>query len=250
MKIETIEQEKREGGFTLVELAIVMIIIGLLIGGILKGQELIANSQVTATIAQVKGIDAAVSTFRDKYSALPGDMVSTNRLANCTAAPCSKTAAADGRITGASVTAAGGAPAANRESVIAFAHLAASDLLSGIDAIGGTVTFGSNLPEAKVGGGFTGIEYSTGNLTQTANGAVPGHYLVLNGQSLAVGTTSGDLATARAAQMDRKLDDGSPSSGSVRATTSSNCTTGSGATITYDEDNSVGRCAVYFRVQG
>jgi prepilin-type N-terminal cleavage/methylation domain-containing protein len=53
-----------QAGFTLVELAIVMIIIGLLIAGVLKGQALIANAQVTATVAQVKAIEAATSTFK------------------------------------------------------------------------------------------------------------------------------------------------------------------------------------------
>ena len=55
---------RSSAGFTLVELAIVMIIIGLLIAGVLKGQALIANAQVTATVAQVKAIEAATSTFK------------------------------------------------------------------------------------------------------------------------------------------------------------------------------------------
>ncbi|MCD8566562.1 MAG: prepilin-type N-terminal cleavage/methylation domain-containing protein [Alphaproteobacteria bacterium] len=59
-------------GFTLVELAIVMIIIGLLIGGILKGQELIANAQITNAVTQIKGMDGAVATFRETYNAFPG----------------------------------------------------------------------------------------------------------------------------------------------------------------------------------
>ena len=89
-----------QSGFTLVELAIVMIIIGLLIGGILKGQELIANAQTTATVAQLKGIDGALSTFRDKYSTLPGDMLSPNtRLRDCNAAPCNNPGNGDGRVT-------------------------------------------------------------------------------------------------------------------------------------------------------
>ena len=67
-------KQTSQAGFTLVELAIVMIIIGLLIAGVLKGQELIGNARVTSTVAQIKAIDAATSTFKDTYAALPGDM--------------------------------------------------------------------------------------------------------------------------------------------------------------------------------
>src|SRR5476651_1147781 len=71
-------------GFTLVELAIVMTIIGLLIGGILKGQELMMNARVTAEVVQVKGITAAMTTFKDLYHAVPGDMANAGtRLVGC-----------------------------------------------------------------------------------------------------------------------------------------------------------------------
>jgi prepilin-type N-terminal cleavage/methylation domain-containing protein len=71
-------------GFTLVELAIVMTIIGLLIGGILKGQELMTNARVTAEVAQVKGISAAMTTFKDMFNATPGDMTGAGtRLVGC-----------------------------------------------------------------------------------------------------------------------------------------------------------------------
>src|SRR5882757_8429247 len=85
----TLTVRRSEQGFTLVELAIVMIIIGLLIGGVLKGQELIANARVASTVSQIKGIDAATSTFQDKYNGMPGDLANANnRLQNCLAAPC------------------------------------------------------------------------------------------------------------------------------------------------------------------
>src|ERR1700740_2066087 len=89
-----------QAGFTLVELAIVMIIIGLLIGGVLKGQQLITNAQITSTVAQIKAIDAATTSFRDQYAAVPGDMTNpTARVPNCVAGTnCGIAGNGDGRI--------------------------------------------------------------------------------------------------------------------------------------------------------
>ncbi len=77
--MKRLQQQK---GFTLVELAIVLTIIGLLIGGILKGQQLITNARVTAQMAQVQGVEAATTTFNDTYQGLPGDLTTaTTRVA-------------------------------------------------------------------------------------------------------------------------------------------------------------------------
>ena len=61
-------------GFTLVEISIVMIIIGLLIGGILKGQELVKSAEVSRAVTELKSMQAAIETFRSEYRAFPGDM--------------------------------------------------------------------------------------------------------------------------------------------------------------------------------
>ncbi|HCR85768.1 MAG TPA: prepilin-type cleavage/methylation domain-containing protein, partial [Alphaproteobacteria bacterium] len=50
------------------------VIIGLLVGGVLQGQELIKQAQIRSFISQLSGYDAAVNTFRAKYRELPGDM--------------------------------------------------------------------------------------------------------------------------------------------------------------------------------
>src|ERR1035438_8206439 len=60
--------------FTLIEMSIVLVIIGLVVGGILVGQNLIAAAGVRATISQIEKYNTAVNTFRTKYDALPGDM--------------------------------------------------------------------------------------------------------------------------------------------------------------------------------
>ncbi len=60
-------------GFTLVEIAIVMIIIGLLIGGIIKGKAMIENAKVKRLVSDFDGMRAAVLTYQDKFGMLPGD---------------------------------------------------------------------------------------------------------------------------------------------------------------------------------
>ncbi len=65
---------KKQSGFTLVEIAIVLVIIGLLLGGILKGQELITSARVRNLADQNSGIQAAYYGFIDRYRFIPGDM--------------------------------------------------------------------------------------------------------------------------------------------------------------------------------
>src|SRR5258706_14626672 len=62
-----------ESGFTLVEIAIVLVIIGLLLGGILKGQEMITQAKIKNVINDFNGVTAAVNSYQDRYRALPGD---------------------------------------------------------------------------------------------------------------------------------------------------------------------------------
>jgi prepilin-type N-terminal cleavage/methylation domain-containing protein len=64
---------RKQGGFTLVEIAIVLVIIGLLLGGILKGQEMITQAKIKNVIADMSGVSAAMYGYQDRYRALPGD---------------------------------------------------------------------------------------------------------------------------------------------------------------------------------
>src|ERR1700690_34231 len=63
-----------KSGFTLVELSIVLVIIGLIIGGVLVGRDLISAAEIRAQISQIEKYQTAVNTFRVKYGYLPGDI--------------------------------------------------------------------------------------------------------------------------------------------------------------------------------
>ena len=69
---EVIDENKQQG-FTLVEIAIVLVIIGLLLGGILKGQEMITQAKIKNVIADFSGVSAAYHGYQDRYRAIPGD---------------------------------------------------------------------------------------------------------------------------------------------------------------------------------
>lgn len=210
---------RSQSGFTLVELAVVMIIIGLLIGGVLKGQELINNAQIAATVAQVKSIDAATTTFRDMYAAYPGDIRTPgSRLPNCTAAPCNTVHATAGDN---ALNRLPNAYGAADEAASFFSHLNAADLLTGINPADGAV-WGGLYPAAKIAGGFHPSS-ATGLVGEFANAALAvtpfgGFYLTITANPAAAPSdATGVISPNQAARIDARIDDGLPGAGSVRA---------------------------------
>jgi prepilin-type N-terminal cleavage/methylation domain-containing protein len=124
---------KKQSGFTLVEIAIVLVVIGLLLGGILKGQQLINSARVRNLADQNSGVQAAYYGFVDRFRSLPGDMLPRAACDNVGAAvdPLCATLPviggnADGRIL--NVT----------EAAAVWAHLSAAGFLNGTYA--GTTT--------------------------------------------------------------------------------------------------------------
>lgn len=65
-------------GFTIIELAIVLVIIGLILGAVMKGQSVLENAKIKRVMGDIEGIAAAVNTYYDRYSAFPGDDVNAN----------------------------------------------------------------------------------------------------------------------------------------------------------------------------
>lgn len=214
-------------GFTLVELAIVLTIIGLLIGGILKGQQLIANTRMTTTIAQVQAYRAANTTFRDMYQTLPGDLpTATTRITGCTAATNCYNGDGNGFLgvvsTNYSHDDQSNTIAQPRvETTMYWQHLAGANLISGVRSGANPVApeWGSTHPAAKIGGGFHVLSANEPAIP-AGNNPAAGAYFIL--RSRATGdphpTTPGIevLTPTQAERIDLKMDDGNAREGGLR----------------------------------
>jgi len=236
----------RDAGFTLVELALVIIVIGLLVGGILKGQEMIRNSQVTATTAQIESYKTAIRNFEDMYGQLPGDMLNPQgRLPDCTTTPgCAAGGNGNGRIDdGGGAYQFGAAPVP--ESVAFFLHLKMADLISGLTGIEGN-EWGGVFPPARIGGGFIAGFSASGALPSMYTTAIspPGEFgLVLMQSGSFDGNATPAIAPNYAARIDRRIDDGVDSTGMIRGF-GADC--GGGAGIGYNESQPDGVCGLYY----
>lgn len=251
-------------GFSLVELSIVLVILGLLTGGILAGQSLIRAAEWRSTIAQTQRIQAAIYSFRDKYRALPGDMRNATDFwgaINGTASTCVTLASPDGRQTcnGNGDGIWSGAHGEYGEYFHSWVQLAAAGLIEGnytgkTTGAAGTAhgTGGINSPNAKL----SNVHFeSQSNGTKTAGDSdfYAGDYnnvLTIQGPSGGA-SLSRILLPEDVWNMDVKLDDGRPAYGRIRVNKAGGtwqplCATNADpALANYDLTQTTGRCWIY-----
>jgi len=130
---------KKQAGFTLIEIAIVLVIIGLLLGGVLKGQEMITNSKIKRTANDLNGVAAAMYSYLDRYSAFPGD-----------------DALADDRWGGAVVGGNGDGDIDGAERPDVWEHLRLSGLVAGSGSSNPNHAFGGEIFVQNGGAGISG----------------------------------------------------------------------------------------------
>ena len=190
---------RKQTGFTLIEIAIVLVIIGLLLGGVLKGQELITSARVRNLISQQDGVKAAYFGFLDRFRSLPGDYnLATTNIANTTA-----NGNANGQIEAAAVC--GAIPACQAlEYIVVWEHLSRAGFING------SYTYAA-LPESSASAPanpyvrYIQLIYDNSYGTGPAGPPVPAvrHNI----------KTGNQIPSDILAEIDRKIDDGNPIGG-------------------------------------
>ena len=186
----------RQTGFTLVEIAIVLVIIGLLLGGILKGQEMITQAKIKNIINDFNGITAAMNSYQDRYRALPGDDAGATRWTGTVAGN------GNGILNSAAAAAAqyknppGAAASAAEEANLFWHHLRLAGFVAGAT----TYPQGGQQPNNAVNG-IIGVQTGAGAST-------------LGFSSNIICTTN--LPDKIAVAIDTQMDDATAATGQVR----------------------------------
>lgn len=223
-----------QSAFSLVELSIVLVILGLLTGGILAGQSLIRAAELRAVSTEYQRYMTAAATFRDKYFALPGDFRDATRFwgfAGTTAAPgcvsqsgittVTNPGTCDGNGNG---NIGGGAAGGTGEAFQMWRHMALAGLIEGdyTGLHGATVADehdrGINCPAAKMSNGLWGMWWTTdifagSGYDYAINGA--GNTFLFGGEMAAYHPNTSILRPEEAWNIDTKMDDGKPATGRV-----------------------------------
>ena len=186
--------KRSQQGFTLVEIAIVLVIIGLLLGGIMKGQEMIIQAKIKNAIADYSGVSAAYFGYQDRYKSIPGDDNLATRWTGAVAGDANRVMT--GLYTSTTDT---------DESRKWWDHLRRSGFISGT---------GYAQP-ANAFNGILGVQTGDGTATVGANPAAAVAVLGTNGFTQII-MCSTRLPDKVAIALDVQMDDGALSAGFVR----------------------------------
>ncbi len=222
-------------GFTLVELAIVLMIVGLLIGGVLRGQEMMKVAKASATIKQINSYVGAIAAFRDRYNAWPGDMNNARvQVPNCNTDTSCENGNGNNIVGALTLFWAGGQSGIASENTQFWKHLSMAKFVSGVNIGASAPMWGESHPISPLAGGYTIITTQDGGEGSFASGTM---VLRLHGALNANAANIEEEPSAspfEARYIDTKMDDGLPATGNVRAKANGNGAAVANCEVQYD----------------
>ena len=236
-----------EKGFSLVELAIVIVIMGLLVAGVVGGRDMIQTAKLRGVITEVQKYKVAIDSFKETYNGIPGDLKNASEYWSL-AADCSSPYTEEA---GATCNGNGDGKILNHEYNTAWDQLSMAKMIPGYYTGAGTAALlGETVPEStNIDGAGFGLRYfdSAFSYTDSLGRGIPDSNNIIFGQ--VNGTTNypsnSAVIAADAHYIDSKIDEGTPDFGRVIAG-NGNCRVGSAPNFEYDMDNANLGCMVLF----
>ncbi len=224
---------RQRQGFSLVELSVVLVILGLLVGGILAGQSLIRSAEMRSTIQQTQRYVTAYYQFRDKYDAIPGDMATAQNY-------WGQAAACPGDVTHPSTDArtcnGDGNGALDNDTLMEktriWHHLADAGLIEGTytGVTGGSgnnysMVPGVNVPRGKAANvGFSTYYWASMSGDPNWPDGIYRNFMFIGGMQGGDLTYGATFSAGEVSEIDTKMDDGKPAFGKIRtAWNNTNC---------------------------
>jgi prepilin-type N-terminal cleavage/methylation domain-containing protein len=227
---ETARKAALRAGFTLIELSVVLVLIGFIVGGVLVGQDLIRAAALRAQITQIERFNTATNTFRAKYGYLPGDMPDPPATGlgfqprGLYAGEGDGNGVIEGVVTNAANENTGKCEGLG-ESVMFWADLSTASLIEGsfttasptLPTCENLGTWNQCFPDAKIGNSNSVFVWSTSQMASSfgLNNYFGIEHITLNQGPQMIGNPA--LTVQQAYAIDTKVDDGLPMSGRVLA---------------------------------
>jgi len=205
----------QQSGFTLVEIAIVLVIIGLLLGGVLKGQELINSAKVKNYANDFRNIPLFIYGYQDKFKALPGDDANVNaHLGGACTATTSCAASTPGTIGNAVLEGSWNTTTTTDETYLFWKHIRLAGL-----AAGPTSTSDTNYIPRNADGGIIGITSGSSITSSTGGTSTTNVYSPISTLHGTYIVCSQGVLGKYAKQLDTTMDDGNTATGSLQVMT-------------------------------
>lgn len=228
--------------FTLMELALVIVVVGLLAGAVVVGFQVMDAAKIRNSVSKIEEYNNAVNSFRDQYFGWPGDITNAGSLwPECDATPTNCNGNGNSIIDSLN------------ESYRAWQELTLAELVGGSytgTSSGGQSVLGTNVPNLPIDGIGISLTYADSTWATFYIGSLvtnKTNIMIIGKPTTNNLTTTAGVLTSYAQEIDQKIDDGFPSSGTITSNNAGGCVTAA-VPPKYNTATSTAKCALVIQL--